>query len=237
MDRKVNRKLDSGRNARCLIRSCDRAALGTINRDNGTPYVSLVLTACDYDASPLLLVSSLAEHTKNICVNSNVSLLFDGTRDLDAPLTGKRLTIQGQAITTEKGHHKRRYLARHPEAAQYAEFGDFSLLRIMPHRAHLIAGFGAIETIEAGDLLHEMDNTSLAASEQIILKQLNDQHLAAMEHYFKRGKKNSPSSWRLTGCDVEGADFRHKGEVLRVNFSHPADDARTIVEAFLSDII
>jgi hypothetical protein len=83
--------------ARGLLRSLDRAALATLMRpdtpDAGSPYTSLVLVAVDHDASPLLLISTLADHTKNLAANPAVSLLFDGTVGLDEPLP--RPTMSG----------------------------------------------------------------------------------------------------------------------------------------------
>ena len=56
--------------SRALIRAHDRAYLGTIARpdapDAGAPHTSLVLVAVDHDGSPILLVSTLADHTKNL---------------------------------------------------------------------------------------------------------------------------------------------------------------------------
>ena len=77
--------IDDALLARRLVRACDRAALGTIDAD-GNPYTSLVLTACDPLGAPLLLMSDLAEHSKQIAAGSAVSLLFEQSAGADAPL-------------------------------------------------------------------------------------------------------------------------------------------------------
>ena len=79
--------------ARSLARSRTRAALATSL--NGAPYASLVLVAADLDASPLLLLSELAQHSRNIAFDPRVSLLIDGTEGRADPLTGPRLTLLG----------------------------------------------------------------------------------------------------------------------------------------------
>jgi len=88
---------DVGALARRLIRRQGHAALATTL--DGAPYASLVALACDHDASPLLLLSDLAQHSRNIAFDPRVSLLIDGTADLPEPLYGPRLTLLGRAET------------------------------------------------------------------------------------------------------------------------------------------
>src|SRR3954454_19439672 len=85
--------------ARRLIRTRDHAALATSLR--GWPYASLVAMACDLDASPLLLLSDLAAHTRNLAAGPRVSLLFDATSGFADPLAGPRLTLLGRAERTD----------------------------------------------------------------------------------------------------------------------------------------
>src|SRR5579859_1723070 len=98
--------------ARQVMRGVDRAYLGTLMRPDapgaGQPYTSLVLVALDHDASPILLISTLADHTKNLLASPAASLLFDGTAGLDEPLTGPRVTVQGTARHSTDAHHRAR---------------------------------------------------------------------------------------------------------------------------------
>jgi putative heme iron utilization protein len=136
---------------RALMRAQTTAALGTLL--DGAPYVSLVLAAFDADGSPLLLISRLALHTKNLLADPQVSLLFDGTAGLEEPLTGPRLTVLGAAAPCADPQAMERFLARHPSAAAYAGFSDFQLYKVAIARGHLVAGFGQIRWIEAEALL------------------------------------------------------------------------------------
>src|ERR1700733_1009397 len=137
--------------ARQLIRGLDRATLATSlgSSEGQWPYASLVLVAADFDASPLLLISTLAEHTKNLARDARASLLFDGTQGLDDPLTGARVTVLGELRRDpDPVSRLRRFIARHPSAALYAGFKDFALYRLAVIRAHLVAGFGRIHWVD-----------------------------------------------------------------------------------------
>src|SRR5690606_37941680 len=123
--------------ARRLLRTIDRGALGTRLPD-GTPYASLVLVASDSGGSPLLPLSDLAEHTRNLELDGRASLLLDGTAGHDDPLTGPRLTLIGAVAATGDARARARFLARHPSAAAYAGFGDFRLHRLSPACGHLV---------------------------------------------------------------------------------------------------
>ena len=136
-----------------LLRRLDRAALATVLPEAGGdgtawPYASLVLVALDHGLAPILLLSDLAEHSKAISADARVSLLFDGTAGLDAPLTGPRVTLVGRAAPADDLEARRRFLARHPDAAMYAGFRDFRFYRVTPERAHLVGGFGKIHWLE-----------------------------------------------------------------------------------------
>ena len=111
--------------ARALIRASDRASLATVARAGapgaGGPYASLVLCASDHDASPILLISRLADHTRNLEADPRAALLFDGTTGLASPLTGARATVVGRAQRSAEPRLRARFLARHPELRTFYE--------------------------------------------------------------------------------------------------------------------
>jgi len=225
--------------ARRLLRGSDRATLATRRRDSdlqgGWPYAALVLIAVDHDASPLLLISGLAEHTKDIAEDDRVALLVDGTAGLDEPLTGPRVTVIGRARRAESPVHRARFLARHPGAAMYADFKDFGFYRVQAERAHLVAGFGRIHWIEGAALLDDAgDAAALAEREADIVQHMNQDHAEVVALYATRllGKAPGPegTKWRLTGVDPEGADLRLSGPggagaVGRIGFQRRVRDA------------
>lgn len=223
----------TGAIARGVMRAVDRASLATIVRGDqpeaGAPYASLVLAALDHDASPLLLISTLADHTRNLAADPRVSLLFDGTIGLDEPLTGPRVSVQGRAARTDEPRHRARFLARHPGAAMYADFKDFAFYRVEVSRAHLVAGFGRIHWMEAKDVLFDTRRSGpLADSEAAIVEHMNADHADAVQLYATRLLGQSGDGWRMTGVDPEGADLRFGGKVARLPFADPVHDAEMV---------
>jgi heme iron utilization protein len=204
---------------RLLARGCTRAALATSL--NGAPYASLVLFTVDLDASPLLLLSDLAQHSRNIAFEPRVSLLLDGTDDRPDPLTGPRLTLLGRALPTDDPRCLGRFVSHHPASAVYAGFRDFRLYRVTVERGHLVAGFGRVEWINGGDFLFELDASALAAAEFEILRHMNEDHSDTIAHYACGLLGRTGTGWRMTGIDPEGIDMRCDGETARLDFAAP----------------
>lgn len=217
---------EQARAARRLMRACRTATLGTLQKDGGAPYASLVLVAADHDGTPVLLLSTLAEHTKNLLADPRVSLLFDGTTVLAEPLTGARVTVQGRAVRDDGPRGRARFLARHPSAAMYAGFGDFAFYRVGVERGHIVAGFGRIDWIEREALLFPATG-ALAEAERGIVDHMNTDHADAVQLYATRLLGLTGGDWRLTGCDPEGCDLARTGETARLDFDRPVADAES----------
>lgn len=215
--------------ARNLMRSHDWATLATAMPDDGHPYASLVLVAADYDAAPILLISDLAEHARNIAADNRVSLLFDGTRGLPSPLMGARVSIQARAMRSGEDSLRQRFLARHGDAAGYADFADFAFYHLAVERGHLVAGFGKIEWIDRNDLLYLAPGVQeMAAWGAGAVSHMNEDHGDAIQLYAQKLLGATGNGWVITGCDPEGCDLRRGGEVLRLNFTVPAHDADSL---------
>src|SRR6202048_833772 len=129
--------------AKKLLREGRSGALATLMPGSGDPYCSLVNIATAADGAPLLLISRLAVHTKNILADPRVSLMIDERKEGD-PLQGAGVMLMGTAAATQDPAARQRYLARQPEAEMFAGFADFALYRIAIKAAHLVAGFGRI---------------------------------------------------------------------------------------------
>ncbi len=225
--------------ARRLVRASDRATLATTRRPGdaqaGSPYAALVLLAVDHDACPILLISGLAEHTKDLGLDDRASLLVDGTAGLDEPLTGPRATLVGRVRRTDEPRHRTRFLARHPGAAMYADFRDFGFYRMAVERAHLVGGFGRIHWIDGGALLDPPDDAGpLVDREADIVDHMNQDHADAVGLYATRllGQPSAPEGcqWRMTGIDPAGCDLKLVGEgsqgwVARLEFGSRIVDA------------
>jgi putative heme iron utilization protein len=183
--------------------------------------VSLVLFATDLDGSPLLLLSDLAQHSRNIRFDPRISLLVDATEGYPDPLTGPRLTLIGRAEAIDDPRRLGRFTARHPTSEIYSGFGDFRLYRAAVERGQLIGGFGQIQWIEGSDLTFAGDVSSLAAAEPGILKHMNDDHADAIGNSARRLLGREGADWRMTGIDPEGIDLRSQTEIARIDFVAP----------------
>jgi putative heme iron utilization protein len=144
--------------SRALARGARTATLSTLARDpEGYPYGSLVAVAFDERGSALLLISRLAEHTKNLEARPEASILLtDEAREAGAdPLAHGRVTMLGRCVPIDPGPERdaarATFLAAHPEAAQYATLGDFVLHRLEPIALRYIAGFGRMSWITADE--------------------------------------------------------------------------------------
>jgi putative heme iron utilization protein len=225
----ANPSEDPGFTVRRLLRAQPRAALGTLLGETGEPYVSLAMVTVDHDAQPILLISDLADHTRNIRRDPRVSLLFDGTVGLAVPLTGARASVQGRAVCVDgDARLARRYVAHHPDAELYLGFKDFHLFKVIVEKAHLVAGFGRIHWLEAPRFLYDASAAGpLAEAEAEIVAHMNEDHADAVQLYAERLSGRTGGGWKLAGVDPEGADLWREGETARLWFDKPVHDAES----------
>jgi heme iron utilization protein len=204
--------------AKKLLREGRSGALATLMPGSGDPYCSLVNVATAADGAPLLLISRLAVHTKNVLADPRVSLMIDERKAGD-PLEGGRVMLMGSAATTEDAAARRRYLDRQPEAEMFAGFADFAFYRVALKAAHLVAGFGRIVDLKPQDILTETgDASELVAAEPDILAHMNGDHADAVRLYATKLLGAPDGEWRCVGCDPEGLELQHGRTALRLPF-------------------
>ncbi len=208
--------------ARALMRRAFKGSLATIDRASNYPYVSLITLATDPSGAPVFLISKLARHTANLVSNDRASVLIDETGALADPLQGARLTLHGRAEPIADMTARRRFLARHPEAALYVDFPDFGFWRLRVEGAHYIGGFGRIFDFEPGDLLLPLEGADeLVAAEPGIVEHMNEDHADALELYATALGDAGPGAWRMIGIDPEGFDIALDGQARRILFAQP----------------
>jgi len=207
--------------ARRLIRGADRAVLSTrFAGQDGWPYGSLVMIGVDHDLSPILLLSDLAEHTKNLAADPRASLLIDGTVGHEDPLSAPRVALMGRIARLDDRPATGRYLAHHPAAALYAGFADFHFFRLAIERAHLVAGFGRVRWIEAAQFVPPWP-VELARDERKLVDALN-QDGGLVRRIAEKCGAASDAGWKITGLDRDGLDLVQRGSRLRLWFARPA---------------
>lgn len=216
-----DRDKPSGPLVRRLIRTSRSGVLATVDTEtDGSPYASLVLTACTMDASPLLLLSDLARHSRNAAADQRVSLLI-GKLGLDA-LSQTRATLIGRIEERDDEAEKARFLRHHAGARSQMTFGDFRLYRLNLESVHFIAGFGRIETLNATDVvLASPEGSALAAAESEIVEHMNADHAEAVHAYASVLADRHGLGWTMIGIDPEGIDLARNDAETRVDFETP----------------
>jgi len=204
--------------AKRLMREARSGALATLMTGSGDPYCSLVNVAAAADGSPLLLISQLAVHTKNILADARVSLMLDERKQGD-PLQGARVMLLGTAEKTESAAARRRYLTQQAEAEMFAGFADFALYQIRLKGAHLVAGFGRIVDLNTSDLLTDLCGAeALLAAEPEVIAHMNTDHAETCRLYATKLLGAADGEWRCVGCDPEGLDLQCDRTALRLTF-------------------
>src|SRR5215470_17195323 len=215
---KTNADFNPAVAAKKLLREGRSAALATLMPGSGDPYCSLVNVATAADGAPLLLISRLAVHTKNILADPRVSLMIDERKEGD-PLQGGRVMLMGTSAATDDPDVRRRYLERQPEAEMFAGFADFAFYRIALKGAHLVAGFGRIVDLKPEDVLTPVEDASeLTAAEPDILAHMNTDHAEACRLYATKLLGAPDGAWRCVGCDPEGLELQLERTALRLPF-------------------
>ncbi|VIO67021.1 HugZ family protein [Bradyrhizobium ivorense] len=217
--------------ARSLLRRSRQGALATLMAGSGDPYCSLVNLASHPDGAPILLISRLALHTRNILADGRVSLMLDERAEGD-PLEGARIMLAGRAeevAETERELVRRRYLAAHPSAEAFVEFKDFSLFVIRPRGAHLVAGFGRIVDLSPAQFLTDLsDAAPLLEAEAGAVAHMNEDHREAMNLYATRLLGAESADWITTGCDPDGIDLQAGRKTLRLDFPERVTDGTSL---------
>ena len=226
---------------RRLIRAARSAALATaLSRrkkpGESWPYASLVTVACDTDASPILRLSQLSDHTRNLGADGRASLLFEAASRRSNPQTGPRVTVMGRIEPTADERLARRFLARHPGAERYAGFADFGFYRMKVERAHYVGGFAKAVWIKGRELLSEATAAAaLAALEEGVLEHMNGDHAEAIDLYANVLLGRRGTGWKMVGIDAEGADLRRGGRSARLEFVTTVRDSGSC-RRLLSDL-
>lgn len=214
-------EFDAARLARSLLRRSRQGALATLMAGSGDPYCSLVNVASHPDGSPILLISRLALHTRNILGDARVSLMLDERAEGD-PLEGSRIMLAGRAEESRPEDLeilRRRYLNSHPSAEAFVNFKDFSFFRIRPLGAHLVAGFGRIVDLKPPQFLTDIsDAGAVLEAEQGVIDHMNADHREATSLYATMLLGAEVADWRCTGCDPDGIDLQAGTTKLRLDF-------------------
>lgn len=231
------------RQAKSLIRSARYGALAVIEPQSGAPFASRVATATDINGAPIILISTLSTHTGALAADSRCALLL-GEPGKGDPLAHPRITLSCHARTLLRGEADRdraarRYLNRHPDAALYADFSDFSFVRLDPLAASLNGGFGKAYELLPGDVLSNGPVTAgIAELEPSALQHMNANHADALDLCARHFGGSKHDGWIMTGIDAEGFDLSCGDDVLHISYPKPlqsAEELRAVLAAMTAE--
>ncbi|CDY78064.1 Putative heme iron utilization protein [Caballeronia glathei] len=192
-----------------LLHRVPDGTLATHSRDpRGFPYPTALPFAPTARHLPMLLISHLAEHTRNLHADPRAGFLVAHASD-GSVLEGQRLTMLGSftpAPHQATSELARRYLRYQPDAERYLELGDFTFWTMSLERMRFIGGFGAMGWLDA-NALDPLD--PLPADVESAL-------CAFFDDFPRR-----PANLDLLGVDRYGCDFRQEGSRNRFTFDIP----------------
>jgi hypothetical protein len=217
--------------ARRLLRKNRFGMLATLSKKfGGHPFGSITPYILDHEARPVILISTLAEHTKNIENDNRVSLLVHEAGE--NVQVEARITVLGNcARMQDQEQVKTRYLRYFPNASDYFDTHDFFFYRIAPTMIRYIGGFGEIHWIEAASFA--APENKLAAQEESILAHMNQDHAQNLRDYCRHYQCKQAKKAEMVGIDCDGFDVRADGELSRFDFEIPVLDAIQAREALV----
>jgi hypothetical protein len=209
---------------RKLLRAARAGTLATTTA--GQPFASLITPACAPDGALLMLLSELSEHTRHLRADPRCAVMVAGVAAEANPQTAPRVTVTGVAEAAPDPALKARWLAVHPYAALYADFGDFSLWRMAPTGALFVGGFGRARRLRAADLAPDPAAVAaVAGAAEAIIAHCTDAHADGMG---RLADPEDPEGWRIVAVDTDGCDIARGERVVRVHWGEPVTDADAV---------
>lgn len=226
----------SAKQARDLLLSQYQGVLSTHSVDVvGYPFGSVVPYCLNKAGEPIILISSIAQHFKNISADNRVSLIITegGADDLQ---TVGRVTYIGNAekLDVENTGCMERYYNHFPQSRDYHKTHNFYFYTLKPVRIRFIGGFGQIYWVEKEDFLKP--NPFSFDEEKQMLDHMNTDHRDAIKHYCDLYTINYDESVlpEMVGIDSEGFNLRLGARVYRINFSQAVTTAMEVREALVN---
>lgn len=216
--------------ARTIVAGASSGSLATLS-DDGTPWASLVTFGTLDDGSPVLCLSHLAEHARNVEKNRQASLMIaDPTHSGDA-LAGGRVTLAGRVVRSDESPHEKSARDAHleavPSASMYADFNDFTFWILEIERVRWVGGYGRMDSTSGEDYAAaEPDPVQPQVPDAIA--HLNADHpdaLLLMAQAFSNQADSTAA--RCTGADRYGLDLDLETpegrRATRINFTEKID--------------
>jgi putative heme iron utilization protein len=216
------------RRARSLLRRAPAGVLSTWSQAMpGYPFGSLAPFAMTHEGWPVIYVSRLAEHTRNLVAEPRACLTV-AEATLGDPQAAGRASLLGEARQAPEAEHAalaERFFALFPEQREYEQLGDFGFWWIEPVRVRWIGGFGEIGWLEREEWL--LDTPEWQHGEAGIVEHMNEDHRDALEEIL-RARGEEPRDAAMLACDPEGFHVRSGGRVHWIAFAHACPTANDV---------
>jgi putative heme iron utilization protein len=216
--------------ARSLFLRESFGVLSTISLDvPGYPFGSVTPYCADEFNRPILYISHIAQHTKNILADPRVSLtVVERNENTDDVQAQGRVTCIAEArpVAESDSVVRERYFRYFPSARQYEQTHDFAFFRLEPVRIRFIGGFGQIYWVEPGEFMTK--NPFSSQQELRIIDHMNKDHADALRHYAS----GVPAV--MIGIDAEGFDLRGDEKKLRLEFESPVGNMEQARQALIA---
>ena len=230
--------------ARTLL---ERESVGTLSthseRHPGWPFGSVMPYALTFDGAPLILISGMAMHTKNLLADPRASLLVMQSGNETDPLGMARVTLLGSVNRIEyvSDELRQAYLHRHPNAKQWIEYSDFGFFRLDVSNIYFVGGFGAMGWIDRDEYVAATADPLADVAEGII-EHMNRDHAAALREIARHFAKLDAEEATMVSCDRLGFVLRARTaegmKGRRIAFAgevRSAEDARRVLVAMVRD--
>lgn len=206
--------------ARQLLAGSFHGMLSTHSLDcAGYPFGSVVPYVLDQDGLPLLLLSHLSQHTKNLETDGRCGLTLVEPGEGDVQQRGRLSTI-GDVTPAGPDADAERYFRYFPHARMYREQLGFRFYRFRPRRCHWNGGFATARWLGTERILRA--NPLSPDAQRRIIEHMNDDHADALRGYLARGDgTGAEQEVVMVGIDAEGIDLRVSEYLRRIPLSRP----------------
>lgn len=226
--------IEAAKTARELVNTQDFGVLSTLSlKLGGFPLGSVVPYCIDGEGCLIILISTIAEHTKNINNDSRCSITI--TKDSDDVQANGRLCIIGNMEITRDEASSERYYNHFPQSRSYSQAHDFFFYRLVPTAIRYIKGFGSIHWLDLEDF--QLSNPFHAKGEDKIIAHMNEDHSASLRDYCTNLKElalTESDTVRMVGIDSEGFDVFVNSKKVRFQFDEPVLNALEAREALVA---
>ena len=195
--------------ARTIAAATNAGTLASLTK-NGDPWASFVTYGL-LDGAPVLCVSHLAEHGRNLAADPRASLAVVAPGAESDPLASPRITLAGvveHPVGAELAAARDAHVAAVPAAKYYIDYSDFALWVLRVHRVRWVGGYGRMDSASADDYAAAASDP-LAPIAASAIEHLNADHAEALTEMGRAlGGFPDTESAVCTGVDRYGLDLK-----------------------------